>query len=202
MQHIGVGEPYEPLLEAITRLCRQPGGDQLLSVLEHYAPTWLAQLPALLSPPRLAALQRNAAGTTRERMLRELTGALEAITSQTPLILWLEDLHWSDVSTLDWLAAFAAHPEPARLLLIGTFRANEVAGTEHRLATLPYELGLRGLSRELVLGGKTPSSPQNKIFSMLLKSVANKVLTFLLCARPQVWRDCGLATGNTGKQKS
>lgn len=153
VQHIGIGEPYEPLLEAITRLCRQPGGDQLLPVLEHYAPTWLAQLPALLSPTRLAALQRNAAGTTRERMLRELTGALEAITSQTPLVLWLEDLHWSDVSTLDWLAAFASHPEPARLLLIGTFRANEVAGKEHRLATLPYELGVKGLCRELVLHG-------------------------------------------------
>jgi predicted ATPase/predicted Ser/Thr protein kinase len=158
VQHIGVGEPYEPLLEAITRLCRQPGGDQLLPILEHHAPTWLAQLPALLSPPRLAALQRNAAGTTRERMLRELTGALEVITSHTPLILWLEDLHWSDVSTLDWLAAFAAHPEPARLLLIGTFRANEVAGTEHRLASLPYELGLKGLCRELVLYGLDESA--------------------------------------------
>ena len=158
VQHIGVGEPYEPLLEAITRLCRQPGGDQLLPVLEHHAPTWLAQLPALLSPARLSALQRNAAGTTRERMLRELTGALEAITSETPLILWLEDLHWSDVSTLDWLAAFAAHPEPARLLLIGTFRANEVAGTGHRLATLPYELGMKGLCRELVLDGLDESA--------------------------------------------
>jgi len=153
VQPIGVGEPYEPLLEAITRLCRQPGGEQLLPVLEHHAPTWLAQLPALLSPTRLAALQRNAAGTTRERMLRELTGALEAITAETPLILWLEDLHWSDVSTLDWLAAFASHPEPARLLLIGTFRANEVAGTEHRLATVPYELGVKGLCREIVLDG-------------------------------------------------
>jgi DNA-binding winged helix-turn-helix (wHTH) protein/predicted ATPase len=158
VQHIGVGEPYEPLLEAITRLCRQPGGDQLLPVLEHHAPTWLAQLPALLSPSRLAALQRNTAGTTRERMLRELTGALEAITSETPLILWLEDLHWSDVSTLDWLAAFAAHPEPARLLLIGTFRENEVAGTDHRLATLPHELGLKGLCRELVLDGLDQSA--------------------------------------------
>ena len=158
VQHIGVGEPYEPLLEAITRLCRQPGGEELLPILEHHAPTWLAQLPALLSPARLSALQRNAAGTTRERMLRELTGALEAITSETPLILWLEDLHWSDVSTLDWLAAFAAHPEPARLLLIGTFRANEVTSIEHRLATLPYELGVKRLCRELVLDGLEESA--------------------------------------------
>ena len=158
VQHTGVGEPYEPLLEAITRLCRQPGGEQLIPILEHHAPTWLAQLPALLPPPRLVALQRNTAGTTRERMLRELTGALEAITLKTPLILWLEDLQWSDVSTLDWLAAFAAHPEPARLLLIGTFRANEVAGTEHRLATLPHELGLKGLCRELVLCGLDESA--------------------------------------------
>jgi DNA-binding winged helix-turn-helix (wHTH) protein len=27
VQHYGVGEPYQPLLDALTRLCRQPGGD-------------------------------------------------------------------------------------------------------------------------------------------------------------------------------
>ena len=135
VQHFGIGEAYEPLLEALTRLCRQPGGDQLIFLFERYAPTWLAQLPALLSRERHAALQRTAAGTTRERMFRELTDVVEAITARVPLVLWLEDLHWSDTSTLDWIAAFAQRHEVARLLLVGTFRSSEVAGTEHRLAT-------------------------------------------------------------------
>ncbi len=153
VQHIGLGEPYEPLLEAITRLCQQLGGDHLVSILEQQAPTWLAQIPSLVPPRRFAELQRITAGTTRERMLRELTGAMETIGSDVPLILWLEDLHWSDVSTLDWIAGFAARPESARILLIGSYRSTEVAGSHHRLAAMTAELGLKGLSEELVLDG-------------------------------------------------
>ena len=35
-------------------------------------------------------------GATRERMLRELADAVEAITIEAPLMIVLEDLHWSD----------------------------------------------------------------------------------------------------------
>jgi hypothetical protein len=101
IQHYGIGEPYQPLLEAIMRLCSQPDGARLVPVLERYAPTWLAQLPALLPPERHATLRHTVAGATRQRMLRELTDALEAATTQIPLVLCLEDLHWSDASTLD-----------------------------------------------------------------------------------------------------
>jgi predicted ATPase len=155
VQHFGTGEPYEPLLEAITRLCRQPGGDQFMFILERCGPTWLAQLPALLSPERLSMLQLTAAGTTRERMFRELTDVLETATAPVPLIVWLEDLHWSDTSTLDWIAAFAQRPEVARILLIGTFRSSEVAGTSHVLANMPNGLRLKGFCREIALRGST-----------------------------------------------
>ena len=134
LQHYGIGEPYQPLLEALMRLCRQPGGADLVSVLERYAPTWLAQMPALLDPERHANLRRTVAGTTGQRMLRELNDALEAATTHVPLVLCLEDLHWSDESTLDWLASFAQRPEPARLLLVGTFRPEPEAGGGHPLA--------------------------------------------------------------------
>ena len=153
VQHFGAGEPYEPLLEAITRLCRQASGQQFLSILEQHAPTWLAQMPGLLPKRRFSELQRAAAGTTRERMLRELTGALEAITLDVPLILWLEDLQWSDASTLDWMSAFGARPEPARLLLIGTVRSSEIATTHPRVTSLIDNLILKGLCRELALHG-------------------------------------------------
>ena len=36
-------------------------------------------------------------------MLRELAEAVEALTTTRPLVLVLEDLHWSDDATLDWL---------------------------------------------------------------------------------------------------
>jgi DNA-binding winged helix-turn-helix (wHTH) protein/predicted ATPase len=153
VEHYGAGEPYQPLLEALTRLCRQPGGEEYVEALQRYAPTWLAQLPALLLPARHRRLQRTVAGTTRERMLRELTDAAEAMTARVPLVLWLEDLHWSDLSTLDWIGAFAQRPERARLLLIATYRRSEVAGTEHPLAALADGLRVKGFCSEIALGG-------------------------------------------------
>jgi DNA-binding winged helix-turn-helix (wHTH) protein/predicted ATPase len=121
----GSGEAYRPLLEALARLCRQPDGDECIAILRRYAPTWLAQLPAFQAPAELLALERRSVGVTRDRMLRELTDALEAMTARGPIAICLEDLHWSDASTLDWIASFARRPERAAALLVGTYRSGE-----------------------------------------------------------------------------
>jgi predicted ATPase/DNA-binding winged helix-turn-helix (wHTH) protein len=158
IQHFGFGEPYEPLLDGLTRLYRQSGGAKVVSAIERYGPTWLAQLPALLTPERYAALRRNVAGTTRERMFRELTDVMEAITHEVPLIFCLEDLHWSDPSTVEWIAAFAQRPEASRLLLIGTFRPSEVAETNHPLEAIFRELKAKRFCHEIALHGLDESS--------------------------------------------
>ena len=44
---------------------RTPDGPQLIALLRQQAPSWLLQLPALLSPAEYKALQRYAGGTTR-----------------------------------------------------------------------------------------------------------------------------------------
>ena len=47
-------------------------------------------------PADRETLERQGGGATRERMLREMADAVEGITATDPLILVLEDLHWSD----------------------------------------------------------------------------------------------------------
>jgi DNA-binding winged helix-turn-helix (wHTH) protein/predicted ATPase len=152
VEHYGVGEPYQPLLEALMRLCRQPGGEAGVAALERFAPTWLAQLPGLLAPAKQAELLRTAAGTTRDRMLRELTNAVEAMTARDPVVLCIEDLHWSDASTLEWIFAFAQRPEPARLLLVGTGRPSN-ASSEQPFRVLLDSLRVKGFCQEIVLEG-------------------------------------------------
>jgi predicted ATPase len=68
---------------------------------------WLLQMPSLLSPSEREQLSRDVSGATRERMLREMGEALEALTADVPLVLILEDLHWSDYSTLDLISYLA-----------------------------------------------------------------------------------------------
>jgi AAA ATPase-like protein len=89
----GAGEPYLPILEALTRLCREPGGGKLVEILHRIAPACLAQMPSLFNVEDRARLQGVAQVTTQQRMLREMAEALEVIAAKTPLVLYLEDLH-------------------------------------------------------------------------------------------------------------
>jgi hypothetical protein len=49
VEQFGAGEAYRPVIEALRRVCRQSDGQQLISLLHKYAPSWLGQMPALLS---------------------------------------------------------------------------------------------------------------------------------------------------------
>ena len=151
LDHAGAGEAYLPVLEALDRLCRAPGGAACLAVLEQHAPLWLAQLPALLSPAALEGVQRRVLGATPARMLREMADTLATLTQAHPLVLVLEDVHWSDAATLDLLAALAQRPEPARLLVLCTYRPVEVIVHQHPLKALKQALEMHRQCTELPL---------------------------------------------------
>jgi DNA-binding winged helix-turn-helix (wHTH) protein/predicted ATPase len=151
LEQYGAGEPYLPLLEAFGRLGRGPDGTLLVECLQRYAPTWLLQLPALVSAAEFETLQRRVGGTTRERMLRELAEAVEVLSAHRPLLLVLEDLHWSDTATLEWLGYVARRRDAAQLLVVGTYRPVEAIVRAHPVRTLVQELRLHGLGTELVL---------------------------------------------------
>ncbi len=148
----GAGEAYLPLLEALGRMCREPQGGQLLALLRRQAPSWLMQMPALQGEAERVALQQGAeSGATQARMLRELAEAVEQLTAERPLLLVLEDLHWSDASTLAWLSYVARRRETARLLVLGTYRPVEAIVADHPLRSLTHELRGRGQCEELLL---------------------------------------------------
>jgi predicted ATPase/DNA-binding winged helix-turn-helix (wHTH) protein len=152
IEHYGTSEAYLPVLTALGRLCRGAGGKHLLKLLHRYAPTWLVQLPAFLSSPVRERLERETRGVTRERMLREIAEAVEAITAARGLILWIDDLQWSDVSTLDFVSFLAPRHERAQLLIIGTYRPVDILGNGHPLRAISQELAAHGQCRELQLG--------------------------------------------------
>lgn len=175
IEQYGAGEAYLPVLEALGRLGRQPSSERLKEILHHYAPTWLAQLPAFLNPAELEAVQRRVQGATRERMLREITEAIEIISTERPLVLVLEDLHWSDPSTVEWLAMVARRREAARLLVFGTYRSVDLVVTSHPLKAVKQELIGRGLGTEFLLGGL----PQEAVCTYLSQRLGERLETLL-----------------------
>ena len=151
LEQYGAGEAYLPVLEAVSRLCQEPGRERMVELLRRHAPTWLQQMPWLMGDADREFLHREVLGATRERMMREMAEALEALTSETPLALVLEDLHWSDYSTLDLVSYLARRRKPARLLLVATYRPVEVTLSEHPLKGVKQELQSHQQCKELPL---------------------------------------------------
>jgi adenylate cyclase len=112
-------------------------------------------MPTLLPVAERDTFQHLAGDTTQARMLRELAEALECLTAERPLVLVLEDLHWSDTATLEWLAYVARRRDPARLLVLATYRPAEARGAAHPVYPLVQDLVVRHQGTALVVGALT-----------------------------------------------
>ncbi len=147
----GSKEAYYPMLEALGQLCSSSGRDTVVETLAVHAPTWLAQFPPHVRCQQRDMLRREIEGATRERMLREIIEAMETISSERPLLLVFEDLHWADPSTVDFISALARRRSGGKLMLIGTYRPVDVAAVKHPLKTLKQDLLVHQLCREIAL---------------------------------------------------
>ncbi|MCM2314904.1 MAG: AAA family ATPase [Thermoanaerobaculia bacterium] len=143
VEHRGSGEPYMPLLDAFARLADLRESSLLVECLKTDAPSWVVQMPSLVSDGEVAEL-RARSGASGERMLRELGMLVDRLTASHPMIVLLEDLHWSDYATLDAIDALARQSAPARLLIVGTWRPSDVKAARHPVYALTQELRVRG----------------------------------------------------------
>lgn len=138
IDHKSQSEPYFPLLQALGMLARTEHRELVTRALRVHAPTWSARMPLV---------QEQAPATSRsqsqERMLREIEEALFALTRKIPLVVILEDLHWCDYATVDFVARVARMAQGAQLLLVGTWRPADAKGRKHPIHTLIHEVCFR-----------------------------------------------------------
>lgn len=150
VEQYGQAEPYLPVLEALDRLARHDRAD-LVECLGRCAPIWLAQLPWLLEEPERSRLVDQTRAVTKDRMLREFGVFLQEWTVERPLLIVLEDLHWSDHATLDLIAYLARMGPRGRWMLLTSYRPVDVIVNEHPLREVLRGLRLHGLCQDLPL---------------------------------------------------
>ena len=185
LEQYGAGEAYLPVLDALSRLGRGPRAERVVEVLRSHAPAWLLELPSLLPAADRGELRHPVGGATRERMLREMAEALEALTADAPAILLLEDLHWSDHSTLDLIAYLARRRDPARLMVIGTYRPVDAILGDHPLKGVKRELQAHGLCHELPLEYLTEEAVWQYLAELFPRHALPKRLARLIHARTE-----------------
>ena len=130
--------PYRPLLDALQQSLHRIPWDSLprgiaynwLAPLAQYLPDLYYHLPDLTSP---AAPN----GETGYQISEGLSQLLLSLAGQQQVILFLDDLHWADAATWQFLAFLARRAEQGRLLLVGTFSTSEASQDgRSRLRTL------------------------------------------------------------------
>jgi tetratricopeptide (TPR) repeat protein len=147
----GKSETYLPLLEALQQVVH--ASDDAIAVLRSCAPTWLLQLPGLLSPGDHEELRRSLASSTEARTVRELQQVLETLAADRMLVLVLEDLHWGDAATVSALGGIAMRREPAHLLVLATYRPVDAVAELHPIVHLKHELTARRQCTEIAVDG-------------------------------------------------
>ncbi|MBI2221422.1 MAG: protein kinase [Acidobacteria bacterium] len=141
-------EAYLPVLEALDSLARSDG--QHAALLRTVAPTWHAQV-APLKPEDFSGNYpiADVKSASQERLKREFVAFLREAGRLQPLVLFLDDVHWADASTVDALSYLAAHFDTTRAFVIVTYRPADLALAKHPFAALKLELQAKGTGRDL-----------------------------------------------------
>ena len=140
---------YLPWLEALDAM-RDESGSSPIRVMKTLAPTWHAQVAPLATgdSPESRAVTVNRAGS-QEWLKRELSTFLDELARHRPLVLFFDDVHWADASTIDLMTYLGARLAASRILLIATYRPSDLLLAKHPFLPLKLDLESRGTAREI-----------------------------------------------------
>lgn len=144
--------PYRPWTDILRTLLQDIPLSQLISMIEGRKVQSENETPGALNPaattqaklsrlssllPELASTQellQQARSQTpvapeqeRFHLWEAMLSLLNALAQSTPLLLVLDDLHWTDDNSLELLAYLARHQQNERIMLVGTCRDIELA---------------------------------------------------------------------------
>ncbi len=151
--------PYWPWIQAIRSYSRDADPELLRSVMgagagdiAEIVSDLRYQLTDLQPAPSLEPEQ------ARFRLFDSIVNFLRNAGTKRPMLLILEDLHWADQPTLSLLTFVAREVSGSRLLVIGTYRDDDLSPDSTLSQTLGimaaerlfYDMQLKGLTQEEV----------------------------------------------------
>src|SRR5262249_33659402 len=127
-------------------------GEAVARVMKVVAPTWYARVvPLAAEDSSFARVLEQARAVSQERLKRELGAFLQEASRLSPLLLFLDDLHWADASTVALLAYVGSKCAALRILLVLTYRPTDLLLGKHPFVAVKQDLQARGVCREVAL---------------------------------------------------
>ncbi|HEY2896888.1 MAG TPA: AAA family ATPase [Gemmatimonadaceae bacterium] len=129
-------QPYAPILDLIRALSTTaspalaahyfaPAATELVTLFPELRPIFPDATPHLASNPE----------EDRRRLFHSLADAVRALGRSQPLLIVIEDVHWSDDATLDLVLHLARSIGTSAIVLALSFRSDEVGARLARLLT-------------------------------------------------------------------
>jgi serine/threonine protein kinase/predicted ATPase len=136
---------YLPWLDALEAMLR---AENVAQTMKQLAPTWYAEVSAV-EPFHTQKVERS---FSPERMKRELAAFLQHVSRSQPIVIFFDDVHWADVSTMDLLAYVAGRFTEMRVLVVAAYRPSDLLLGKHPFLQFKPDLQARGVCHEIQLG--------------------------------------------------
>jgi len=161
--------PYQPIVQALRQALSQP------QLWEGIRPIWLSETSRLLPEmgdyfPDLPPLVEVESDQAQARLYEALTQFALGLAAKTPILLCLDDVHWTDEATQGWLTYISGRLPGSDLCILATYRIEEATHVTDLLgffsrASLLAEVSLSGFStgaitQILAILPQTPPNPE------------------------------------------
>ena len=135
----GVTPPYGPVITALRNYLHQTNSHTIdCGSLSPYLGCLLPEVGTHQNRP------------DAETLVETLICALIAISKEKPSAIFLDDLHWADNATLSLLPVIAERLRDTHLLILGTYRSDEIP-RGHHLRKMRNELRRRRMLHEVTI---------------------------------------------------
>jgi tetratricopeptide (TPR) repeat protein len=165
LQTFGSADPYLPFVEALkdlsdTNTSGAVNRETLSELLTELAPFWLSAIPVVgnilsatySTAARLRGQPAQGAAPSREALFVQYLEVIKGLASQSPLLLFLDDLHWADHSSVALLAHVCRGVSQLPVMILGTLRRTDAELEKHPILDLMRELEREDLVRRVPLG--------------------------------------------------
>lgn len=147
----GRDEPFWPFADAMSQLVtssKKKLTDDVVDAFLEFAPSWTAVIPvagpvvgaSLKTAQVVRSRTRTSDAPNPEKLLREYVGALKKVAEKQPVLVFVDDLHWSDTASIKLLSHLSRAVRDLPVMILGAYRPSDIAVEGHPLRDLIAEL--------------------------------------------------------------
>ncbi len=150
-ERLAGSEAYLPVIDALGNLLRNDVTGAVAQLMKAVSPTWYAQVAPAAKVASTLDPAAESWAPSQQAMLREFTNLFQELSRRGPVVLFLDDIHWADDSTIDLLRYLGRQLSALRVLVVVTYRPTELLLGPHPFHRLKLELQVQGVGVDLHL---------------------------------------------------